>query len=125
MSTVMPGNDTVSNDSSRDPLRLMIEIIKDEQIDSADKTALIQFASSRFKNRRRMAYVSLLAIVFSLVFIFVGAAIDGGTVCKPDQNCVSFLNTIKENYALIAWIEGFLTSVVAAYFGVSSWKPAS
>ena len=61
MSTVMPGNDTVSNDSSRDPLRLMIEIIKDEQIDSADKTALIQFASSRFKNRRRMAYVSLLA----------------------------------------------------------------
>jgi len=125
MSTVMPGNDAASSDSSRDPLRLMIEIIKDEKIDSADKTALIQFASSRFKNRRRMAYVSLLAIVFSLVFIFVGAAIDGGTVCKPDQNCVSFLNTIKENYALIAWIEGFLTSVVAAYFGVSSWKPAS
>jgi len=125
MSTVMPSNDTASDDSSRDPLRLMIEIIKDDQIDSADKTALIQFASSRFKNRRRMAYVSLMAIVFSLVFIFIGAAIDGATVCKPDQNCVSFLNTIKENYALIAWIEGFLTSIVAAYFGVSSWKPAS
>lgn len=125
MTQVMPNNDNNSADSSKDPLRLMIDIVKDDDIEPADKTALINFASSRFKNRRRMAYVSLLAIVFSLVFIFIGAAIDGGTVCEPGKPCVSFLNTIKENYALIAWIEGFLTSVVAAYFGVSSWKPAS
>ncbi|MCK5335439.1 MAG: hypothetical protein KAQ67_04720 [Gammaproteobacteria bacterium] len=125
MSTVMPGEGSSAADSSKDPLRLMIEIVKDENISDDDKKALIKFASSRFKNRRRMAYVSLLAIVISLLFIFLGALIDGASSCPTGTTCTSFLNTINENQSLIAWIEGFLTSIVAAYFGVSSWRPAS
>ena len=41
------------------------------------------------------------------------------------QTCEGILASIKSNQNLIAWIEGFLTAIVAAYYGVSAWRPAS
>ncbi len=116
--TIMPKTGDPVPDSARDPLRLMIEIAKDRDISDEDKTALILYSSSRFKNRRRMAYISLFALVASFIFLFVAAIIDG-------TQSTSILEKITENDWLIAWIGGFLTSIVAAYFGVSSWRAAS
>ena len=111
--------------SARDPIRLMIEIVKDKDISQEDKAALVEHANSRFKNRRRMAYICLIAMVLSLLAVFIAAFVDSGTVCPKDKTCITILHSIKENQTLIAWIEGFFTSIVAAYYGVSSWRPAS
>jgi hypothetical protein len=123
--TTIPNPIVSSSDSSRDPLGLLIEIAKDNEISEKNKQALYQYANTRFKNRRRMAYIALTAIVASLVFLFVGALIDAGTTCEKGKECIRILDTIKENQTLFSWIEGFLTSIVALYFGVSSWRPAS
>ena len=118
--TIMPKTGDPAPDSAKDPLRLMIEIAKDSDISDEDKTALILYSNSRFKNRRRMAYISLLTLVASFVFIFVAAIIDG-----TGGQTTNILEKIKEHQMIINWIGGFLTSIVAMYFGVSSWRPAS
>ncbi len=117
-SSVVPGKVETSSEAGRDPLRIMIEIAKNEELSDQDKTNLILFSKERFTNRRRMAYVSLYALVVSLGLLFLAAFIDG-------FSSSSILQSIKESQTLFAWIEGFLTAIVAAYFGVSAWRPAS
>ncbi|MCL2916052.1 hypothetical protein L2725_20125 [Shewanella corallii] len=107
-----------TTDAARDPLRIMIEIVKDPDISPADKTALIQYSQERFKNRRKMAYMSLYTIIGSLIFMLIAAVVD-------DFANTSILTEIHENATIIGWIEGFLTAIVAAYYGVSAWRPAS
>ena len=50
---------------ARDPLRLMIEIIKDSKISDVDKNILISLSRERFTNRHCMAYISLEPIIGS------------------------------------------------------------
>ena len=112
-------------EAGKDPIRIMIEITENEKLSDADKSALIQYAQTRFTNRRRMAYVALYALVASLALLFIAAFIDGFSTCPTGQTCDGILKSIKNSQTLIAWIEGFLTAIVAAYFGVSAWRPAS
>lgn len=123
--SVVLGNQSALPESSRDPLSKMIEIAKDKDLSDADKSALISYAQKKFLNRRRMAYIALITIVMSLLVVFVAAFIDGLSVCPKDEVCSGILDNIKDNQVLIASIEGFLTSIVAAYYGVSAWRPAS
>lgn len=118
MSSVIPVSVDTTSEAGRDPLRIMIEIAENEKLTDQDKTNLIIFSTERFKNRRLMAYVSLYAIVSSLILLFLAAIIDG----LADTG---ILASIKESQTLFAWMEGFLTAIVAAYFGVSAWRPAS
>ena len=117
-SSVVPVKVETSSEAGRDPLRIMIEIAENEKLSDQDKTTLIQYSQERFTNRRRMAYVALYAFVVSFGLLFLAAFIDGFSGS-------SILQSIKESQTLFAWIEGFLTAIVAAYFGVSAWRPAS
>lgn len=124
--TVVPDSGSTISEVARDPLHIMITIAKDDVLSDADKSRLIGVAQNKFKHRRAMAYVALTAIVVSLVLLFVAAFIDGlSAPCPKDQVCTGILASIEKNQTLIAWIEGFLTSIVAAYYGISAWRPAS
>ena len=123
-SVVPVGIETVP-EAGRDPVRIMIEIAENKNLTDKDKSELIRYAQTRFKNRRRMAYIALTAIVISLALIFLAAFIDGFSACPIGQTCEGILASIKSNQNLIAWIEGFLTTIIAAYYGVSAWRPAS
>jgi len=112
-------------EAGRDPIKVMIEIAENKNLSDQDKSELIFYAQTRFKNRRRMAYLSLSAIIVSLALIFLAAFIDGLSMCSASQTCEKILDSIKNNQNLIAWIEGFLTAIVAAYYGVTAWRPAS
>ncbi|MCP3901539.1 MAG: hypothetical protein GY707_17670 [Desulfobacteraceae bacterium] len=123
--SVVPVKVETTAEAGKDPLSIMIDIIENEKISEADKTKLIKYAQTRFTNRRRMAYVALYALVLSLALLFVAAFIDGFSTCPSSETCKGILSSIKESQTLIVWIEGFLTAIVAAYFGISAWRPAS
>ena len=117
-SSVVPMKVEGSSDSSKDPIRIMIEIAENEKLTNEDKTNLIKLSQARFTNRRRMAYISLYMIIASLIYLLLATLIDG-------ISNTTILDSIGENRTLFAWIEGFLAAIVAAYYGVSAWKPAS
>lgn len=123
--SVVPVNIESVPEAGRDPIRIMIEIAENKNLSDKDKSELILYAQTRFKNRRRMAYISLSAIIASLALIFLAAFIDGLSSCPAEQTCEGILVSIKNNQNLITWIEGFLTAIVAAYYGVTAWRPAS
>ena len=123
--SVVPVKVEKAPETGQDPLRIMVEIAKDKELSDADKSALISYAKTRFNNRRRMAYVALYALIASLGLLFIAAIIDGFTTCPTGQTCEGILKSINNSQTLITWIEGFLTAIVAAYYGVSAWRPAS
>ena len=107
------------SDATRDPIRTMIEIAKDPQISDDDKKQLIAYANNRFQNRRRMAYISLWTIVVSLAFVGAASAIDG------ISGSTSISDRLAGNDTIISFALAFLTGVVAAYYGMSAWRPSS
>ena len=117
--SVVPINQQFQSDGSKDPLKIMLEIAESKDLSPEDKTALIHYAQRKFVNRRRMAYMALTSIIVSLVLLFAGAFIQA---FKPHVNV---LQIISDNGSLIIWIEGFLTAIVSAYFGISAWRPSS
>ena len=123
-SNVVPVTVETQPEAGRDPLRIMVEIAENDKLSDQDKKNLILYSRQRFKNRKRMAYVSLYAIVASLGLLFLAAFIDGFSTCPEGQTCAGILQSIKDNQTIFVWIEGFLTAIVAAYFGVSAWRPA-
>lgn len=114
--TVREGSGQESSGS--DPIVRMVAIAKDPDLSDEDKARLIGYAAQRFQNRRRMAYVALWAIVGSLIFVGVAGLIDG--FCGKD-----ILEKIKNAQTLLGWIEASLAGIIAAYYGVSAWKPSS
>ena len=104
--------------AANDPLQRMIEIAKDPDLTAEDKATLIQFSRDRFKNRRFMAYISLWTIVVSVAFILIASVFDG-------LSTSNILEKISANQGLIGTIEGLLTTIVAAYYGVSTMRPSS
>ena len=103
----------------------MMEIAENEKLSDDDKTVLISYAQRKFINRRRIAYAALYAIITSLALLFTAAFIDGLRTCPAGQTCKTMMASVKEAETLIIRIEGFLTAIVAAYFGLSGWRPAS
>ena len=124
-SSVIPVKEKSIPETGKDPIRIMIEIAENKNLSDADKAALILYSQTRFKNRRLMAYLALYAVITSLALLFVAAFIDGFSSCPTGESCAGILSSIKNSQTLIAWVEGFLTSIVAAYFGLSAWRPAS
>jgi hypothetical protein len=112
-------------ETGRDPTKIMVEITENKNLSDKDKSQLILYVQSRFKNRRRMAYIAFSAIIVLLALILLTTFIDGLNTCQAGQTCEGILASIKSNQNLIAWIEGFLTTTVAAYYGASAWRPAS
>lgn len=105
-------------EAARDPIRLMMEIAENQKLSKEDRASLIEFAQIRFKNRRKMAYICLFTIIASMLFLFLGAFVDG----VFDEKV---LDVISKNKELFIWINFFLTSIVGAYFGVSALRPSS
>ena len=124
-SSVVPAKVETAPEAGRDPIRIMIEIAENEKLSDNDKNALISHAQTRFTNRRRIAYIALYALVASLALLFIAAFIDGFSTCPTGQTCEGILGSIENSQTLFTWIEGFLTAIVAAYYGVSAWRPAS
>ena len=124
-SSVVPVKTNAAPESSKDPIKIMIDIAENEKLSDADKSALINYAQSRFTNRRRMAYIALYTLVFSLVLLFVAIFIDGLIICAGKDPCNGILKSIEGSKTIIIWIEGLLASIVAAYYGVSAWRPSS
>ena len=114
-----------SPESAQDPIRIMIEIAENQNLSEEDKRALILHSQNRFKNRRHMAYISLITIVITVAVLLIAAFIDGLVLCDGSSQCEGILAAIEKNQTLLAWLEGFLTSIVAAYYGVTAWKPSS
>jgi len=119
-------------ESSRDPLRVLKEIAADPSIDSETKAWLFNFSVTRFYNCRRMAYLSLIALLVFLAFLVFGAVYDGMSIneCTMGENekllCkAGIMESVKKIEGLLVWIGGFLTTIVAAYYGVTSFRPSS
>lgn len=112
-------------ESSRDPIIILREIIADKDIDENGRNWLLAYSVTRFKNRRRMAYLALGAILVSLALLFLFAILDGQNPCLEENKCTSILMSLSKVQGLLSWIEGFLASIVAAYYGMSSFRPSS
>ena len=117
--SVVPSINPGVTDSSGDPIKIMIEIAENTNLTDEDKTSLIEYSKERFKNRRRMAYISLTVIVVTVTMLLIGALIDGLT------GKTKILETIKDNGSLLTWLNGFLTSIIGAYYGATALRPTS
>ncbi len=116
--SVVPVKIDEPTEASKDPLRIMIEIAENKNLSDEDKMNLIAHSKDRFTNRRRLAFIALYALVGSLGMLFLAAFMDG-------LGGSNILQAISGNETLFTWIAGFLTSIVAAYYGVTAWRPAS
>ena len=116
--SVVPGFEITVASSARNPLDRMIEIATHPDLSDLDKATLIMYARSNFKNRRKMAYICLWSIIISFALLFAAAFNDGILHSK-------ILAAISDNQTIFVSIEGFLTSIVGAYYGVSAWRPSS
>ena len=88
-------------DNARSPIRLMAEILKDNDLNDEHKQLLYEFAITRFHHRRLMAYISLGGIFLAAL--------------------AKFFNPTFE----IVWITSPLFGIVAAYYGVAALRPNS
>ena len=107
-----------SSSASEDPLSVMLRITKDSDLNDEQKFRLLEYCGVRFKHRRRIAYISFCSILASLGLVFVAAFVDG--LCKTE-----ILAKVASASTLIGTIEFFLTAIVAAYYGMSTWRPSS
>ena len=98
-------------ESGNDPVQRLATILKDRGISPENKTVLIQFARGRFRYRRLMAQWALAALIVQVPVLYVGgyynAPLDG------------------EVATLLTWVDGFLASIVGAYYGTTAWRPSS
>jgi len=70
-----------------------------------------------------MAYFALGAILASLVFLLSASVYDG--ILATPEECSGILDSLGKVQGLFVWIEGFLATIVGAYYGVSSFRPSS
>lgn len=117
-SSVIPPISSSKSNSGNDPIQMMIQIAKDPDLSDEDKKRLFEYSQNRFKHRRQIAYSAFIAILVSLGLLFLAAIIDSWF--KSD-----ILSKISNNQGLIGTINGFLSMIVAAYYGMSTWRPSS
>ena len=99
----MPGTPTGpgGNETTRSPVRMMAEVLRDEKLSAEDKQLLYDLARTRFQHRRYMAYIALFGLIgFSVAKFF-----------RPEVD--------------ITWINVTLAGIVAVYYGVSGFRPGS
>lgn len=116
---------STSPEASQDPLTSLMKIAKDKDIDPEVRQWLFDYAVTRFKNRRQMAFIALLTIIAMLFFLGFGALYDGLSECVASMKCTGILASMQKIEDVLVWGMGFLASIVAAYYGVSSFRPSS
>lgn len=89
--------------TDQNPIKDLVEILKDKELTKDDKQLLFDHMRTRFKHRRTIAYISLLGI-----FLFAGIS------CIPGVE-------IED----ASWLYGFFASIIASYYGMSGFKPNS
>ena len=104
--------------SADDPIA-RLQAIMESTLADEEKAALIEFATNRFRNRRHMAKVSFYVIV-GMVGVLLLFALFDGTTAPP-----TILDNVLKLESLLKWILGFLTSIIAFYFGASTVRPSS
>ena len=116
-----------SAESSRDPVARLAELLTTEGLSPEQKTLLVGEHRARFKNRRKMAYISLYCLLALFIVVLIGIVTDGLYKCEvDDENCRrGILAVMNENSTVIVWISGFFTSIVAAYYGSTIIRPSS
>ena len=100
----MPDTPKIVDDSesSRSPVQVLADILGREDLTREDKDLIFKFASTRFKHRRRMAYISLFSLIgFSAYKVLIDPEAD------------------------LAWINGTLAGIIAVYYGASALRPGS
>lgn len=117
---VVPPVNRPAPNSNQDPLNRMVDIATNKELAPDDKKLLLEHSASRFKHRRRIAYMAFTAILISLALLFIAAFLDGSA-----DSQTSVLKKISESQVLIGTIEGFLTAIVAAYYGTTTLRPSS
>ena len=108
-------------EAAKDPICALVKIATNKDLSDGDKGTLIEFAKMRFRHRRRMAYIALGTVVASLFLVFFAAFIDG----SDTTNGTKLVESLEDVWPLIAWADGFLATIVAAYYGISAWRPSS
>lgn len=116
--SVIPSVSSSKSNSGNDPIQMMIQIAKDPDLNDEDKRRLFEYSQNRFKHRRRIAYSAFVAVLVSLGLLFLAAIVDGWFKTE-------ILSKISSNQGLIGTINGFLSMIVAAYYGMSTWRPSS
>ncbi len=111
--------------SSKDPLKTLMEIAQARDIDPEIRDWLFNYSVTRFKNRRRMAFIALTTIIGIIAFLGFGAIYDGTSTCVDSGQCQGILASLEKIESLMVWAVGFLASIVATYYGVSSFRPSS
>lgn len=89
------------NESSRSPICLMAEILKDDELNEKDKQLLYDMARTRFWHRRTMAYIALFGML-----------------------ALAAVNFFKPEFE-VAWINATLSGIVVAYYGAAAVRPGS
>ncbi len=112
-------------ESAKDPIMVLREIARDDEIDADTKSWLFKHSIDRFKNRRKMAYSALYTIIGIVVFLLLASLIDGLRECTGEACGPGILDKINEVGDVLVWIVGFLASIVAAYYGSASLRPSS
>jgi len=122
--------------SARDPVEVMREILKDDAYTKDEKVLLFMMSRERFRNRRRMAYISLGAIVVAAILLVLAIMVEAFGWADPlsvttMQNGMEttedrYVSDIIQKYdTTIMWLGGFFTSIIAFYFGASALRPSS
>ena len=120
-----------NSESSRSPIRMMAEILKDKDLNAEDKQLLHDLAKTRFLHRRAMAYIALAGIfVFSgLQFLPVAVTV---TVSPPEGGwdaaaAAAAATAAAEAVARpdVTWINTTLAAIVVSYYGASAVRPGS
>ncbi|MCK5099765.1 MAG: hypothetical protein KAR45_16765 [Desulfobacteraceae bacterium] len=115
-------NYNTPSEAAKDPLKILTEIAKDKDIEAETKEWLLNYSVTRFNNRRKMAYLSLITIIAFVGFLALAAVYDGLISANASEG---ILANVKKVESLFIWIGGFLASIVATYYGVSSFRPSS
>lgn len=128
----MPDTPRDSNsESSRSPILMMAEILKDKDLNADDKQLLHDLAMTRFWHRRTMAYIALAGIfVFSgLQFLPEAVMV---TVSPPEGGWTAEAAAAAATAAAkavarpdVTWINTTLAAIVVSYYGASAVRPGS
>ncbi len=102
--------------ANRNPLRMLADILKDSALTVEDKRIIVELWKARFHHRRRIAYISLGALL-----VLLAATLCVVLFSWPDSGKCN----LAEMGDHVVWLGSFFMAIVLAYFGISGLKPAS
>lgn len=83
--------------AAKDPLQTMMEVFAaDDKYDRREKQVLLYLSTERFRNRRRMAYVSLYTLLGALIYVGIGFGLEAHSANSAVTTCVSTFASLGE-----------------------------